>query len=78
MMRFLVPIAFPYGPTVVAFHPNYTANVLAGSQDGNLLMNDLNDTSKLRFQYLSANLSGYLTSLSFSSSGEILALGSYS
>lgn len=75
MMRFLVPIAFPSGPSLVKFHPNYTANVLAGSKDGSLLLNDLIDSSPSRCQYITASISGYLTSLNFSSSGEMIALG---
>jgi PAB-dependent poly(A)-specific ribonuclease subunit 2 len=75
MMKFMVPIPFPSGPSIAKFHPSMTSVILAASQEGSMLLNELTDTSQVRAQFLSANLSGYLTAVDFSVSGEMIGVG---
>lgn len=73
--KFLAPIPFSAGPTFARFNPNYTSSVVAASPDGALLMSDINDSSQIRAQFLQASLSGYVSALDFSSSGDMFAVG---
>jgi PAB-dependent poly(A)-specific ribonuclease subunit 2 len=75
MMKFLVPIPFPTGPCIARFHPNYASTILAASQQGAMILNDVNDTTQIRTQFFSTTLSGFLTGLEFSPSGEMIGIG---
>ncbi len=73
--KFLAPIPCSAGPMFVRFHPNYAASILAGSREGSLQLNDLHDSNQTKSQYFQASLSGYMTALEFSPSGEFFAVG---
>jgi PAB-dependent poly(A)-specific ribonuclease subunit 2 len=75
MMKFMVPIPFPNGPSIAKFHPTMSSVVLAASQNGSMVLNELTDTSQIRAQFLSVNLSGYLTTVDVSVSGEMICIG---
>ncbi|KAI8898850.1 ubiquitin carboxyl-terminal hydrolase-domain-containing protein [Globomyces pollinis-pini] len=74
-LKFLPPLSFPDGPSLVRFHPNYTATILAATPTGRLRMIDINDKTQSKSQFYQSDVSGYLTSMEFSSSGELFALG---
>ena len=73
--KFLAPIPFSAGPSFVRFHPNYASSILASTRTGSLQITDINDSNQFRSQFLQASVSGFLTSMEFSSSGEMMAIG---
>ena len=75
--KFLAPIPFSAGPSFVRFHPNYASLILASSRTGSLQITDINDSNQFRSQFMQASISGYLNSMEFSSSGEMIAIGIY-
>ncbi|TPX70585.1 hypothetical protein SpCBS45565_g01672 [Spizellomyces sp. 'palustris'] len=72
-MRALPPIPFPSGPNYLHFHPKISSIILAASQNGQFQLCDVANASNVRF--FQANISGFLNSIEFSSSGEMLACG---
>jgi PAB-dependent poly(A)-specific ribonuclease subunit 2 len=73
--KFLSPIPFSAGPSFVRFHPNYAASVLASSQTGSMQISNINDSSQSKYQFLQSSVSGFVTSMEFSQTGEVFGLG---
>ncbi|KAJ3043872.1 poly(A)-specific ribonuclease [Rhizophlyctis rosea] len=73
-MKSLPPLPFPVGPSLLKFHPKLSGTILAASQSGQFQICDVaNQSSNVSF--FQADISGFLSAVDFSSSGEILALG---
>ncbi|KAI8820757.1 ubiquitin carboxyl-terminal hydrolase-domain-containing protein [Fimicolochytrium jonesii] len=70
-MRALAPIPFPSGPTFLRFHPRLTSTVVGASPNGQFQFCNAVNTSEATFYQ--AQVSGVLSALDFSSSGELLA-----
>ena len=75
MNKFLTPISFPTGPAIVKFHPKYPTTLVTIAHNGDFLIGDVNDAIHRRDQVTPTTPSGFITSLSFSSSGDVLAIG---
>ncbi|KAJ3251679.1 poly(A)-specific ribonuclease [Boothiomyces macroporosus] len=73
--KFLPPIPCTINPTIINFHPNYASSILVASQSGALQLCDINDANQSRSQFYQAEVNGYMTTMEFSSSGELFALG---
>ncbi|KAJ3333266.1 poly(A)-specific ribonuclease [Blyttiomyces sp. JEL0837] len=72
-MKSLPPLAFPAGPSFLKLHPNLSSTIFAGSQGGQFQICDITNPDS-NIQFYQADISGYLTAVDFSSSGDILAL----
>ncbi|KAJ3187322.1 poly(A)-specific ribonuclease [Gaertneriomyces sp. JEL0708] len=72
-LRALPPIPFPAGPSYVQFHPTMSNAIVAASQDGQFQFCDIANHNSATFYQ--GEVSGFLNALSFSSSGNMLALG---
>ncbi|MCJ1313152.1 poly(A)-specific ribonuclease [Agyrium rufum] len=68
----LAPIAFQAGAAHVQMHPRLQSTCLIASQSGQLQVVDLMNTASMQLRH--ADISGYLSSLVLSPSGEALAL----
>ncbi|KAI9104701.1 ubiquitin carboxyl-terminal hydrolase-domain-containing protein [Phlyctochytrium arcticum] len=71
--RALPPLPCPSCPSYVQFHPQMTSTLLAATQTGQFQICDVSNTADIGFYQ--ANVNGYLNSVSFSSSGNLLGFG---
>ncbi|RKP03205.1 hypothetical protein CXG81DRAFT_9832 [Caulochytrium protostelioides] len=71
MLRSLVPIAFPAGPTVVQFHPKKTGTLVIGSQSGQIQLTQVSNPAKAVLHQIPTE--GFLTTCAWSSSGDLVA-----
>ena len=74
MMRSLLPVPFPAGPSFVRFHPKLSSLIITVGQTGQFQICDLgNPDSNVQFYQL--DMQAYCTSFDVSSSGELLLFG---
>ena len=77
MNKFLAPISFSTGPAIVKFHPKYANSLITIAHNGDVLIGDINDSLHTRSQIFSTNPSGYITSMCFCSTGDMMAIGNW-
>ncbi|KAI8801403.1 ubiquitin carboxyl-terminal hydrolase-domain-containing protein [Cladochytrium replicatum] len=73
-LKTLPPVSFPGGPALLKFHPKLTSTIYTASQSGQFQVCDLGNPSQ-NVEFYQVDLSGYLTALDISSSGEVLSFG---
>ena len=75
MMRTLAPMSFPAGPTLLKFHSKLPSTVIVGAQSGQFQICDINSLDYINVHFHQANVTGYLTSMDISSTGQFLSFG---
>lgn len=75
MMKLLLPIPFPFGPSFVKFHPKLPNMILIGSKNGHLQFLDIFDQSNFNlYQTDLMNNSNVVSNMKFSNNGENIAI----
>ena len=75
MMRALLPVAFPAGPTLLRFHPKLSSTAIVTSQTGLFQVIDITVTSGGTDVFQMDTMGTAVTCMDLSPSGDVLAFG---